>query len=125
LPVAFGAIAEDPLVTQRVRELEAANIQDRAQSAARSGDWAEVRCLLREAKENAKDNEWLGKVVEKLETLAEEADEAMFSKEALYASRKMRSRLAGISESASPRAPGPSYLRRKSEQGKGNPRNDT
>jgi Ca-activated chloride channel family protein len=125
LPVAFGAIVEDPLVTQRVRELEAANIQDRAQTAARKGDWPEVRRLLGEAKENAKDNEWLDKVVQKLETLAEEADEAMFSKEARYASRKMRHRLAGIAEPASPADTDRSYLRRKSEQGKGHPRNDT
>lgn len=125
LPVAFGAIAEDPLVTQRVRELEAANIQDRAQSAARRGDWSEVNRLLGEARRNAKDNEWLGKVVEKLEELAGQADEAMFSKEAMYASRKMRRRLAGVSESASPSEPSPSYLRRKSEQGKGQPRKDT
>jgi Ca-activated chloride channel homolog len=125
LPVAFGAIVEDQLVTRRVRELEAANIQDRAQSAARRGDWAEVNRLLGEAKQNAKDNEWLGKVVEKLEELARQADEAMFSKEAMYASRKMRSRLAAMSEPASPSEPSPSYLRRKSEQGKGQARNDT
>jgi Ca-activated chloride channel family protein len=125
LPVAFGAIVEDPVVTQRVRELEAANIQDRAQSAARMGDWAQVKHLLGEAKKNAKDNEWLRKVVEKLEELARWADEAMFSKEARYASDKMRKRLAAMSEAASHSAPSPSYLRRKSEQGKGQPRNDT
>jgi Ca-activated chloride channel homolog len=125
LPVAFGAIAEDQLVAQRVRELEAANIQDGAQSAARRGDWGEVNRLLGEARKNAKDNEWIGAVVEKLEALARRADEAMFSKEAMYASRKMRSRLAGVSESASPSKPAPSYLRRKSEQGKGQPHNDT
>jgi Ca-activated chloride channel family protein len=121
VPVAFGAIEEDPLVTQRGRELEAANIQDRAQTAAREGDWAEVNHLLGEARKNAKDNEWLGKVVERLELLARQADEVMFSKEAMYASRKMRSRLAGTSESASPKEPAPSYLRRKSEQGKAQP----
>jgi Ca-activated chloride channel family protein len=118
-PVAFGAVAEDPLVARRVRELEAANIQDRAQQAARAGNWPEVRRLLREARENAKDNEWLGNVADKLEKLAEEGDQAMFSKEAMYASSKMRSRLAGLAEEASPAAPArAAYLRRKSEQGK-------
>lgn len=117
-PTAFNAVAEDPVVTQRVRELEAANIQDRAQSAARRGDWGEVRRLLREAKENAKDNEWLGKVVDKLETLADQADELMFAKEAMYSSRKMRSRLAAVSEADSATGQGRSYLRQKSEQGK-------
>jgi Ca-activated chloride channel family protein len=125
LPVAFGAIAEDPVVTQRVRELEAANIQDRAQQAARAGNWAEVRRLLREARENAKENEWLAKVADKLEKLADETDAAMFSKEARYASAKMRHRLAGVAEQADPDAPaGPSYLRRKSEQGKAQPPRD-
>ena len=119
LPVAFGAVAEDPVATQRVQELEAANIQDRAQTAARVGDWSEVRRLLHEARENARDNEWLGKVADKLERLADEADQAMFSKEAMYASRKMRSRLAAVAESANPAAPAAAaYLRRKAEQGK-------
>jgi Ca-activated chloride channel family protein len=124
LPVAFGAIAEDPVVTQRVRELEAANIQDRAQRAARNGDWPEVRRLLREARENAKDNEWLAKVADKLETLAEQADAAMFSKEASYASQKMRHRLADIAESEDLAAAKAAYLRRKLEQGKAQPPDD-
>jgi Ca-activated chloride channel family protein len=125
LPAAFGAIAEDPVVTQRVRELEAANIQDRAQQAASDVNWPEVRRLLREARENAKDNEWLGKVADKLEKLADEADAVMFSKEARYASAKMRHRLTGFAEQADPDAPaGPSYLRRKSEQGKAQPPRD-
>jgi Ca-activated chloride channel family protein len=125
LPVAFGAVAEEPLVARRVQELEAANIQDRAQRAARNGDWPEVRRLLREARENAKDNEWLGKVADKLERLADEADEAMFSKEASYASSKMRRRLTGIEESVNPAAPArAAYLRRKPEQGKTQPPDD-
>ena len=124
LPVAFGAIVEDRLVTRRVQELEAATIQDRAQKAARNDDWPEVKRLLRDARENAKENPWLGNVVEKLESLAEQADKAMFSKEAMYASDRMRSRLAAMYESASPTAPAPSYLRRKSEQGKARPGKD-
>jgi Ca-activated chloride channel family protein len=119
LPVAFGAVAEDPVVIRRVQELEAATIQDRAQQAARAGDWPEVRRVLQKARENAKDNEWLGRVADKLEKLADEADQATFSKEAMYASRKMRSRLAGLAEEDSPAAPAAAaYLRRKSEQGK-------
>jgi Ca-activated chloride channel homolog len=124
LPAAFGAIAEDPVVTQRVRELEAATIQDRAQRAARNGDWPKVRCLLREARENAGDNEWLAKVADKLERLAEEADTAMFSKEASYASRKMRNRLADVAESADLAPAKATYLRRKLEQGKAQPPDD-
>jgi Ca-activated chloride channel family protein len=124
VPAAFGAVAEHPLVTQRVRELEAANIQDRAQSAARNADWPEVRRLLHEARANAKDNEWLGKVVDKLEMLAHAADEAMFSKEAMYSSMKMRSRLAAAEESLDIDDASASYLRRKPEQGKARPPRD-
>ncbi len=47
-------------VAIRVAELEAANIQDRAQQAARQGDWAQVRRLLAEARRNSQHNEWLG-----------------------------------------------------------------
>jgi Ca-activated chloride channel family protein len=122
LPVAFGAIVEDPLVAQRTQELEAADIQDRAQIAARKRDRSEVNRLLSEAAKNANGNEWLGKVVEKLEALARQVDQEKFSKEAMYASAKMRRRLAEISESST--EPSPSYLRRKSEQGKAQPQND-
>lgn len=122
-PVAFGAVAEDPLVKRRVQELEAAGIQDRAQNAARNGDWAEVRRLLGEARENAGDNEWLGAVAGKLEALAERTDAAMFSKEAMYASAKMRSRLTAANEAPELSADkGPSYLQRKPAQGKARPR---
>jgi Ca-activated chloride channel family protein len=124
-PAAFGAIVEDPLVTRRVRELEAASIQDRAEAAARNDDWPEVRSLLREARENAKDNEWLEKVVDKLQMLADRGDRAMFSKEAMYASRKMRHRLVDVAESADLDAPSKAaYLRRKAEQGKAQPPDD-
>jgi len=125
LPVAFGAVVEDPLVRRRVQELEAANIQDRAEAAARNEDWPEVKRLLIDAEENAKDNEWLRKVVEKLKMLAAMADKARFAKEAMYASKKMRDRLASASESEHGQdESGPSYLRRKAEQGKARPRRD-
>jgi Ca-activated chloride channel family protein len=122
-PAAFAAVVEDPLVVRRVQELEAANIQDLAQNAARAGDWSEVRRLLSEARENAAGNEWLGAVAGKLEALAKLADSARFAKEAMYASAKMRSRLAASHEASTlPADTGPSYLRRKPEQGKARPR---
>jgi hypothetical protein len=76
------------------------------------------------AKENAKDNEWLASVADKLERLADEADATMFSKEASYASRKMRNRLADIAESADLAPAKAAYLRRKLEQGKAQPPDD-
>ncbi len=115
---AWNSIVEDELVARRVSELEAANIQDQAQNAARRGDWQEVRRLLAEARKNAKDNEWLGEVADKLEALADQQDELMFSKEAMYSSHRMRSRLAMSEEANVLHDAAPSYLRRKVEQGK-------
>ena len=113
---AWNAVAEDELVARRVAELEAARIQDEAYEAARCDDWEEVRRLLAEARENAKGNEWLGEVADKLQELAAVKDNVMFRKESRYSSAKMRLRLASVNESA--KVPQRSYLRRKSEQGK-------
>src|SRR5690606_28173255 len=115
---AWAAVVEDELVARRVGELEAANLYDAAQTAARHGDWLQVDRLLREAREHATDNEWLTAVVEKLERLALRRDEMMFSKETMYTSRKMRSRLATTNEADALNEAAPSYLRRKLEQGK-------
>ena len=115
---AWNAVIEDELVARRAAELEAAKFQDEAQVAARRGDWREVRRLLAEARKNAEDNEWLTDVADKLENLARKEDEMMFSKETRYSSHRMRSRLAMRSEANSLSDAAPSYLRRKTEQGK-------
>jgi Ca-activated chloride channel family protein len=115
---AWNAVIEDELVARRASELESAKLQDEAQVAARRGDWREVRRLLAEARRNAEDNEWLTKVADKLEVLARKEDEMMFSKETRYSSHRMRSRLAMSSEVNSLSDAAPSYLRRKTEQGK-------
>lgn len=118
---AWNAVVEDELVARRVKELDAAAIQDRAQRAARNGDWSEVRRLLAEARENSRNNEWLREVSVKLEALAAREDRSMFSKEAMYASHRMRHRLAMHVERDALDDTAASYLRRKAEQGKANP----
>ena len=117
---AWNAVAEDELVARRVAELEAARIQDEAYEAARCDDWEEVRRLLAEARENAKGNEWLGEVADKLQELAAVKDNVMFRKESRYSSAKMNFRLASVNELEEGLAgvPRRAYLRRKSEQGK-------
>ncbi len=115
---AWNAVVDDELVARRVSELEAAAIQDQAQRAARDGDWSEVRRRLTQARTNAKDNEWLTEVSNKLEALADQEDEMMFAKEARYSSHRMRSRLAMSVEPGAFDEAVPSYLRRKAEQGK-------
>jgi Ca-activated chloride channel family protein len=117
---AFGAISEDELLLRRLGELEAAGIQLQARRAAMNGDWDTVQRLLRKAEKLGADNPWVAAVVVELRKLAEQRNEAMFSKASAYGSRRMQSRLAARNESldagAVPSAA--AYLRRKSNQGK-------
>jgi hypothetical protein len=58
-----------------------------------------------------------------LRELAAQKDEESFSKEAMFASRKMNTRLAASRESLGVEdVPAASYLRRKSSQGKADPK---
>ena len=57
------------------------------------------------------------------EALASQRDELMFRKEAMYGSRRMRSRMAHVNEARDPDSmDAPDYLRRKPAQGKAEPR---
>ena len=118
---AFGAITEDELVLRRVGELEAAEIQLKARHAAMNGEWDTVMRLLRKAEKLGVDNPWIAAVVVELRKLAERRDQALFSKASAYGSQRMQSRLAVRDENVdafdSPTAA--PYLRRKSNQGKG------
>ncbi len=119
---AYAAVAEDELVRRRVNELVVAGMQQTAREGARRGDWNAVNLVLAEARQMAADNPWLESVVEELEGLARQRDEMMFAKEAMYSSRRMRSRLASHAEVVDPaRMDGPDYLRRKRAQGKAEP----
>ena len=112
---AFAALAEEPMVVQRVQELEAARLQEAARLAARSGDWARVDALLRTARAGAAGNPWVEASITVLERYAAAREREAFSKEARYKSRRMRTRLSaapGVGE-------GTTYLRRKVEQGRG------
>jgi hypothetical protein len=77
--------------------------------------------LLRKAEKLGVDNPWIAAVVVELRKLAEQRNEAMFSKASAYGSRRMQSRLAVRNESLATGAvpPAAAYLRRKSNQGKG------
>ena len=118
---AFGAISEDELVLRRMGELDAAEIQLQARRAAMDGDWDTVMSLLRKAEKLGVDNPWIAAVVVELRKLAERRNQAMFSKASAYGSRCMQSRLAVRDESlhAGAAPPVAAYLRRKSNQGKG------
>ena len=91
--------------------------------AARHGHWQAVGILLDEARREARDNPWVGGILDTLENLAAMEDRMRFSKEARYSSRKLQSRMTPHCEAPDDSTDGlhPSYLRRKREQGKGEP----
>jgi Ca-activated chloride channel family protein len=120
---AFSAVAEDELVVRRVDELDVAELQRRARESARRGDWNGVERALRSAEKIGKRNPWVAVAVGELRLLASQKNEAVFAKEAAFGARRMSSRLAACDEVRSPEAApaGPSYLRRKTAQGKRDP----
>jgi uncharacterized protein YqgV (UPF0045/DUF77 family) len=100
-------------------ELEAAELQLKARRAAMTGDWDTVMRVLRKAERLGVDNPWIAAVVVELRKLAERRDEALFAKASAYGSQRMHSRLAVRDEQPDAGSmPAPSYLRRKSHQGK-------
>ena len=120
---AFAAIAEDELVVRRADELEAAHLQQKARAAARRRDWNGVAAALKKAERIAENNPWVAASLSELRELAAQKDEESFAKEAMFSSRRMSTRLAASHESLSVQnAPAASYLRRKSSQGKADPK---
>jgi Ca-activated chloride channel family protein len=116
---AFSTIAEDERVLRRAGELEAAEIQQRARQAAANGDWDSVMRLLQKATRLGIDNPWIAAVVAELQQLASRKDEILFAKASAYGARRMHTRLAAVQESAALDDARAAYLRRKSNQGKG------
>lgn len=120
---AYSVLVEDELVASRRSELRAADLQERAQAAARNRDWRLVDKLLAEALREAENNPWLKGVVESLQRYAAMRQEEAMSKEAMYGAQRMRSRIAAQDEqvgvyASHQEADQASYLRRKLEQGK-------
>ena len=121
--VAYFALLPDPLTTSRMDEVRVAELQDRVREAAEGGDWGTVDAVIALAMTEAENNPWLMASISRLQLLANSRDRHRTSKEAFYSSRKMRSRLSASQEdirgySAAAEASSPSYLRRKSEQGR-------
>lgn len=120
---AFHAIAEDELVARRVDELEAAYLQGKARVAARRGDWEAVNRALKKAERIAANNPWVAASLGELRELAARQDQKMFAKESVFSAPRMSTRLAARNESWSVDAPAAaSFLRRKTNQGKADPK---
>jgi len=117
---AWEALLPDPLVQQRFNELEAGKLLEQCRTAAQHGDWNRIERLLAEAKQRFADNPWVQEVLNSMAELASQKDQAKFSKEAHYSSRRMNTRLAAKEELSSLAAEPalPAFLRRKSAQGK-------
>ncbi|WP_300336880.1 VWA domain-containing protein [Accumulibacter sp.] len=123
MPVAaWNVLLDDPLVLSRQAELLAGKMLEQARAAADHGDWSTVERLLAEARQRFADQPWLVEVLERMAELARTMDTARFSKEALYSSRKMGSRISAKEEASFDNlgadALSPSFLRRKTAQGK-------
>jgi Ca-activated chloride channel family protein len=117
---AWEALLPDPLVLQRLNELEAGKLLEKARTAAQHGDWNRIERLLAEAKQRFADNPWVQEVMNSMAELARQQDQAHFAKEARYSSRRMNTRLAAKEEPLAMlgEAEAPAFLRRKSAQGK-------
>ena len=119
-PAAWDAVLPDPLVAGRLAELAAAQLLIQARKAADAGDWEAIDRMLAEAKERFAGFPWVIEVLDGFEEIAQMRDMARFSKESLYSSRKMHSRLSAKDEvmAMSEEGAKASYLRRKKAQGK-------
>lgn len=124
---AYSVLVEDELVAARRSELRAADLQERAQAAARNRDWRLVDKLLAEALREAENNPWLKGVVESLQRYAAMRQEEAMAKEAMYSSQRMRNRVTAQDEqvrcyASASESDQATFLRRKVEQGKAMPR---
>ena len=121
---AFSVVLNDEWVSTRLRELEASQLQLDAGEAAKKGDWKKVRAILEKAKVLAQNNEWMESIVTELEQLAKAENAEIFAKEAIYSSLQMQKRLISPDfdeSSIHTENLKPSYLRRKSRQGRSSP----
>jgi hypothetical protein len=95
-----------------------------AGEAAKKGDWKKVRAILEKAKVLAQNNEWMEAIVTELEQLAKAENAEIFAKEAIYSSLQMQKRLISPDfdeSSIHTENLKPSYLRRKTRQGRSSP----
>jgi len=119
-PAAWDALLPDPLVAERLAEVETALILQQARDAADAGDWQAIQALLATARARFAQYPWSAEVLDQLAFLANPENVQRFKKEALYMSHKMRSRLSAKEElSGLLQEEGKAaFLRRKSLQGK-------
>jgi Ca-activated chloride channel homolog len=109
------------LVERRINELNAARLQMEIRDAALRGDWLEVEQLLNRLETIGRHEPWVAASIAFTRQLMSERDERRMSKEMLYKSRKMNSRLSSTDEmmfSMKDDFEMPAFLRRKSTEGR-------
>lgn len=119
-----AALAADGLVARRVAELLAAQALLEMRQAASRGNWGLVEELLAQSLARFAGNEWVKSVLETMQGIAQRRQLQRLRKEAMYSASAMNLRLSAHDEAAlynlaDESQSGPSFLRRKSSQGKG------
>lgn len=117
----FEGLLIHELVQRRMTELSAAQLQLQIREAALHGDWARVELLLAQLEGLGRHEPWIAASIAFTRQLMRERDEQRMSKEMLYKSRKMQSRLSSTDEvmfSLAADYEAPAFLRRKSTEGR-------
>ena len=120
-PDAYLAELGHELVERRINELNAAMLQMEIRDAALRGDWLQVEQLLNRLETIGRNETWVAASIAFTRQLMSERDERRMSKEMLYKSRKMNSRLSSTDEmmfSMHADLEEQAFLRRKSTEGR-------
>jgi Ca-activated chloride channel family protein len=122
-PPEYGAVAIDTEVTSKGAELELARIERQAYVAAQNEQWEEVERLLNVAQATTGASDWAQKTIADLRKLLARRDREGISKEMMYSMvRKERGHGERFEDESLRDGPMQSYLRKKSSQGKADPK---
>ncbi len=114
----------DRLVAQRALELDAADALLEVRRCIEAGDWEKATALVAAAKAKFASHEWASVIMATMERLVTQRDSRKGSKEAMFSARRMNYRLAALDEldqKLDVEESKAAWLRRKGEQGKGDP----
>lgn len=117
-----ASLASDPLVARRLDEIAAAEALAQVRRALLDGDLARAKALLAGARARFVHSEWVGDVLSTMERTIDERESWLSAKEASFSALKMRRRLASLTEpefTALDPNDIPRFLRRKTQQGRG------
>ena len=111
----YDALEISKSLADRVQEVEASDLQEKAEKAAKDCNWDLVDALLQEASVKGRDNPWLEGISGQLKALATKRDARAFTKETRYARRRLRSRSRWAHDDGQNN--GPEYTRYQAAQG--------